>query len=80
MDIDDCIVDGRLKISVKTNAPKTRITDYDKENKTIKLDVHAHPEKGKANAEIIKFFSRLAKKKVRIISGLASKKKVLIFS
>ena len=80
MDIWDFVAEGKLKISVKTNSPKTKISDYDTENKLVKLDVHAQPEKGKANAEIIKFFTRLTKKKVEIISGKTSKRKTLKFS
>lgn len=77
MDVNDYIVDGKLKIVVKTNAPKTKITEFDKTRNALKLDVHALPKKGKANAEIIKFFSRKLKKKVVIVSGLTSKTKLL---
>lgn len=77
MDIWEYISDGRLAVVVKVNAPKTKITGYDNIKKAVKLDVHATPEKGKANAEIAKFFSRLLKKKVEIVSGKTSKKKVL---
>jgi len=80
MDIWDYVVNGKLNISVKANAPKTKITNYDNTKKLVKLDVHAPPEKGKANAEIIKFFTKLTKKKASIISGKTSKKKTLKFS
>jgi len=42
-----------------------------------RVDVAAPPEDNKANREIIKFFSKLTKKKVTILTGLTSKKKVL---
>lgn len=80
MDIKDYIVDGKLKILVKPNSPKTEITGFNKERNAIKLNVHAQPEKGKANTEIIKFFSKQTKKKVEIVSGLKSKTKLLKFS
>ena len=80
MDIWDYVVDGRLKISVKVNAPKTQLTGYDQTKKALKLDVKAQPEKGKANKELIKFFTKLLKKKVAITHGLVSKQKVLKIS
>ena len=77
MNIDDYVVNGKLNITVKTNSPKTEITGYDNAKKALKVNVHAQPEKGKANAEIIKFFTKLIKKKVEIVSGKTSKTKVL---
>jgi len=79
MNLESYIKDNKLSISVKTNAPKTEITGFDKTKNAIKLNVKAQPEKGKANAEIIKFFSKLTKKKTSIISGKTSKKKTLKF-
>ncbi len=80
MNISEFIIGNKLSIVVKTNSPKTQITGYDNTKKALKVDVHAQPEKGKANAEIIKFFSKLTKKKVSIISGKTSKNKTLKFS
>ncbi|MBW3015400.1 DUF167 domain-containing protein [Candidatus Woesearchaeota archaeon] len=76
-DISSYIKENKLKIIVKTNSPKTEITGYDKEKEAIKLNVHAQPEKGKANLEIIKFFKKQLKKDIRIISGFKSKEKLL---
>ncbi len=77
MNINGYVVNGKLNITVKTNSPKTEITGYDDSKKALKVNVHAQPEKGKANAEIIKFFTKLIKKKVEIVSGKTSKTKVL---
>lgn len=41
------------------------------------MEVKALPEKGKANLEIIKFFSKEYKKDVRIVSGKTSKVKLV---
>ena len=65
----------RINLIVKPNQRKTEITKQ--EGSTYYLNVKAEPEKGKANLEIIKFFSKLTKKEVKIVSGLTSKKKVL---
>ncbi len=66
-----------IKIIVKTNAKETRIISYDKEREAYKVDVKAKPEKGKANLEIEKYFSKMFKKPVKIIVGKTSKIKVL---
>ena len=75
----DCVTNQKVKILVKTNSPKTEIVGWDNEKKALRVNVHAEPEKGKANREIIKFFSKLTKKKVKIASGLTSKQKLLRF-
>jgi len=80
MNIETYIKDNKLKIAVKTNSPKTQITGYDNTKKAIILNVKTQPEKGKANAEIIKFFTKLTKKKTSIISGKTAKQKTLKFS
>jgi uncharacterized protein len=70
---------GSLAIIVKPNSPKNRITYYDGSRNALRVDIKAHPEDGKANIEVIKFFSRLTKKDVKIIKGHTSKNKVLKF-
>ena len=64
----------RIKIKVKINQPKTEIVE---KGEVWKVNVKAKPENNKANEEIIKFFSRMFKKKVRITRGLKSKEKSL---
>ena len=66
---------GILKVRVKTGAPKTQILGW--EHDVLKIAVNARPEKGRANAEIVKFFKRELKKDVKIVKGLKSKNKVL---
>ena len=68
---------GRVKIIVRPNSPKTEIITYDKARDAWRIMVAAPPEKGRANREIIKFFSKKFKKKVEIISGSSSRNKVL---
>ncbi|MDP7458122.1 MAG: DUF167 domain-containing protein [Candidatus Woesearchaeota archaeon] len=66
-----------IKIIAKPNSKKTEITEFDKEKNLYKVNVKAPPENNKANIDIIKFFSKLSKKKVKIIKGKTSKQKVL---
>ncbi len=74
MNIEDCIIDNKLKVVVKPNANKTEVIII---GDVVKIAVKAIPDKNKANIELVKFLSKLLKKKVRIISGLKSREKVL---
>ena len=64
-----------FRIKVRTNCSKTEITG--KEGDVYRVNVKGVPEKGRANFEILKLFSKLLKKEVRIIKGFKSKEKVL---
>lgn len=71
------IKNNRLKLLVKPNSPKTKILEWNESKQALRVAVSAPADKNKANIEIIKFFTKLLKKQVRIQSGLASKVKVL---
>ncbi|NQV09027.1 YggU family protein [Candidatus Woesearchaeota archaeon] len=66
-----------FKIIVKTCSPKNEIIGFDEEKQAYRVNIKAVPEKGKANIEIVKFFSKLLKKRVEIIKGLKSREKIL---
>lgn len=68
---------NKFKIIVKPNSKETKIEDFDKNSNTYRISVKAKPEDNKANIEIIKFFSKLLKKRVRIANGLKSKDKII---
>ena len=75
MDSASCITNNSLTIRVKPSAKKTKISKI--QDNIIYLDVAAPAEQNKANIEVIKFFTKQLKKKVRIIKGITSKEKVL---
>jgi len=77
MNIEKYIQNNSLKIIVKPNAKKNEIHGYDESRKAVKVAIAAQAEKGKANLEVVKFFSKLLKKPVKIKSGLTSKEKLL---
>ena len=79
IDISKYIIDDRLTISVKPNSSKNEITCFDDDKKILKVNIRAPAENNKANIEVIKFFSKLTKKEVKIMSGFTAKKKVLRF-
>ncbi len=64
-----------LSIFVKPNSPKFKI-EFD--GGEVVVYATEEPEKGKVNKEIIKEAGKLLGCKVEIISGLASKQKMLL--
>jgi uncharacterized protein (TIGR00251 family) len=77
-DVKKYIINNHLKILVKPNSVKTEILKWDDEKKALRVNVHAKPEDNEANIEVVKFFSKLLKKKVVIKSGLRSREKLLL--
>lgn len=77
IDIYKLINNNLLKIVVKPNSNKNEIIGYDEDKKAVKVNIKAPADKNKANLEVIKFFSKLLKKKVKIKTGLTSKEKIL---
>lgn len=68
---------GKIKILVKPNAKKDEILGWDENRKAWRVAIAAPAEENKANIAVIKFFSKLVGKKVRILSGFKSKTKIL---
>ena len=64
-----------VNIKVKAGMPNTEITGEEKG--VYCVNVHAKAEDNKANIEIIKFFSKIAGKRIRILKGVKSKRKVI---
>ncbi|MFH0874513.1 MAG: DUF167 domain-containing protein [archaeon] len=77
MELDKYIKNNRLSIIVKPNSPKSEIIGYDESRQSLKVAIKEKCEDNKANIEVMKFFSRLTKKNVKIVSGMTSKRKVI---
>jgi len=72
------VKDGILvDIEVSPKSMKFEVLGYNIWRNKIDVRIKAAPEKGKANKEIIKEFSKLTKSPVEIISGLKSQHKTL---
>jgi uncharacterized protein len=72
-------MDKYIRVKVIPGAPKTEIKDMMADG-TIKIALRAAPEKGKANAALIKFLAEefgVPKNSVTIISGAASRIKLV---
>ena len=70
---------GYLRVKVIPKSPKNEIIEI-MEDETIKIRIKAPPEKGKANAELIKFLSKqldIPKQNISIISGKAEQIKLI---
>ena len=68
---------NKFKIIAKPNSKENKVEGFDKERNAYRVCVKAKPEGNKANIEIIRFLSKLLKKKVKISSGLKSKEKII---
>lgn len=71
-----CANNNKLHIHIKPNARENAIIAI--KNNIINVTISAPPDKNEANIELIKFFSKLLKRQVRIIKGFKSKNKILI--
>ena len=67
----------KFKVIVNPNSKENKIECFDKERKAYRIAIKAKPEGNKANIEVIKFLSKLLKKKLRIVSGLKSRDKII---
>ena len=68
-----------MRVKARPNAAATEIKDI-MDDETVKIDVAAKPEKGKANAELIKFLARefaVDKNNIRIIGGAGERVKLI---
>jgi uncharacterized protein len=72
-------MDKYIRIKVIPGAPKTEIKGTMADG-TLKIAVAAAPEKGKANAELIKFLAEefgIPKDNIKIISGISERNKLV---
>ena len=72
MDPKDALV---LEVRVKPSSPGFKITE---DNGNFIIEVKSPPQEGKANTEIVKELRKMFKTEILILSGLKSKKKVIL--
>ena len=71
--------DGTLiLIYVQPKAKKNEIEGVDEWRGRLKVKVKAPPVEGKANREVVKFFSKLFNAEVEIVKGQTSREKDLL--
>jgi len=67
----------KFKVIVKPNSIKNDILGFDENKNALKINIAAPADRNKANIELVKFLSKILKKKVRIVSGFASREKII---
>jgi uncharacterized protein len=67
----------RVDIVVSPKSTRFTISGYDEWRDEIEVKIKSIPQKGKANQEIVKEFSKLTGKDVEIVSGQKSRHKTL---
>ncbi|MDV3103326.1 DUF167 domain-containing protein [Thermococcus waiotapuensis] len=71
--------DGTLLfIHVQPNAKENAIEGVDEWRGRLKVKIKAPPVEGKANREVVKFFSRLLGAEIELVKGEASREKDLL--
>jgi uncharacterized protein (TIGR00251 family) len=75
--IDKHITNSRIKVKVKPGSKTSEILGFEKDVLVVK--VKAQPEKGRANEELITLLKKQLKKRAHIVSGAASRKKIVEF-
>lgn len=78
IDPADYITDNSLKVLVKPGKKNNYVLGYDYEKKVLVVEIKAPAQDNKANKELVKFLSKLLKKRVKIKSGHTSKIKTLL--
>lgn len=66
-----------FRVNVKTDAERSTLTKYDEATGAYQVLIKAHPDKGKANAELLRYLRREHGLSCEIISGARSRKKLL---
>ena len=74
MDINKYVKNKLVAVKVIPHAPQSKIIE---ENKVLKIYLTSIPDKNKANMELINFFKKEFKMRVRIKRGEKSREKVL---
>ena len=72
------VIDGiMVDIDVSPNSKKFEITGYNQWRERFEVKIQSIPQKGKANKEIVKYFSNLTHSPVEIVSGHKSQHKTI---
>lgn len=72
--------EGSVSVLAKPNAKKTEVIGFDVERQAWRIAIAAPAEDDAANVELVRFLSKIAKRPVKILLGLTSRKKVVRFA
>lgn len=71
------ITENRFSVIAKPNSAKNEIKGFDEKKRAYIISIKEPADKGKANAELVRFLSKELKCRVRIVSGYSSRHKVV---
>lgn len=71
------IKESKFKVIIKPNSAKNEIVGFDDYKKAYIIKIKEKAEDNKANEELIKFLSKILRKRVKIKSGFKSKEKLI---
>ena len=71
------IKESKFKVIIKPNSSKNEIAGFDNYKKAYKINIKEKAKNNKANKELIKFLSKVLRKRVKIKSGFKSKEKII---
>jgi len=74
----DYVRNGSLRIIVKPGKKKNYVLGYDYEKQALIVEIKVRAQNNRANKEVVKYLSKLLKKRVRIKTGFTSKEKQLV--
>jgi uncharacterized protein len=77
--ITEILTKKSFKIIVKAHARQNALVNYDIIKDTYRVEIKAEAKDNKANIELMKFLSKLLKRRVEIVTGFTSKEKILRF-
>ncbi|MBU0979311.1 MAG: YggU family protein [Nanoarchaeota archaeon] len=68
-----------IKVIIRPNSKKAEFLGFDEARQAYRVAVKAEPEKGKANAELLKFLKKSTGRDARIVSGKTARSKIIRF-
>jgi hypothetical protein len=76
-ELEKHIIGNKLRVRVRPGAKQTEIVGF--ENGVLVVKLKSQPVKGKANEELVRFFKKEFNRRAKIVKGLKSREKVIIF-
>ena len=77
LDINLVLNAKKFKIIAKPNSKESRLEGFDERKNAYRISIKAKAEDNKANIELIKFLSKLLRKRVKITAGFKSREKLV---
>lgn len=77
MNVSDYIKNDKLKVRIKPNSDKNEVEGYDESRGVVVVRISEPARDNKANKELVRYFSDILGRRVRIKAGASSRTKLL---